>query len=81
MSTATVRDLRYDFPTILKRLEDGEEVAITRRGKLIGTLVPFESASSQPVQWPDISQRLKRAHGQRMLHPVASILKQRENER
>jgi len=81
MSTATVRNLRYDFPTILKRLEEGEEVAITRRGKLIGTLVPAESSSPQVVQWPDISKRLRVVHGKRMLHPVASILKQRETER
>ncbi len=81
MTTATVRNLRYEFPTILKRLEQGEEVAITRRGKLIGTLVPAEPSRPRVVRWPDLSQRLRAVHGKRILHPVASILKQRESER
>jgi antitoxin (DNA-binding transcriptional repressor) of toxin-antitoxin stability system len=81
MTTATVRNLRYDFPTILKHLSHGEEVAITLRGKLIGTLVPAESAAPATVQWPDLTKRLQKVHGKRRLHPVASILKQRESER
>jgi antitoxin (DNA-binding transcriptional repressor) of toxin-antitoxin stability system len=40
MSTATVRDLRTKFPALARRLEDGEEIAITRRGKLIARLLP-----------------------------------------
>jgi antitoxin (DNA-binding transcriptional repressor) of toxin-antitoxin stability system len=81
MTTATVRNLRYDFPTILKRLEHGEEVAITLRGKLIGTLVPAETKEPQTVLWPDVAKRLRKLHGKRSLHPVNSILKQRESER
>jgi antitoxin (DNA-binding transcriptional repressor) of toxin-antitoxin stability system len=81
MTTATVRNLRYDFPTILKRLEHGEEVAITLRGKLICTLVPAEAKEPQTVLWPDVTKRLRKLHGKRMLHPVNSILKLRESER
>ncbi len=81
MRTATVRNLRYDFPTILKRLQHGEEVAITLRGKFIGTLVPAEPSGPQTVQWPDLVKRMRAIHGKRMLHPVDSILKQREAER
>ena len=81
MTIATVRNLRYDFPSVLKRLEDGEEVAITRRGKLIGTLVPAEPKEPQVVRWPDIYKRLRAIYGKRISHPVASILKQRESER
>ena len=81
MTTATVRNLRYDFPSILKRLTDGEEVAITRRGKLVGTLIPAEPNASRSVQWPDLAKRLRAVHGKRVMQPVASILKQRENER
>ncbi len=81
MTTATVRDLRYDFPTILKHLSHGEEVAITLRGKLVGTLIPVEPKTPQAVQWPDLVKRLRKVHGKRLLSPVSSILKQRENER
>jgi antitoxin (DNA-binding transcriptional repressor) of toxin-antitoxin stability system len=81
MKTTTVSNLRYDFPTILKCLEHGEEVAITLRGKLIGTLVPVGPKQPQTVQWPDVTKRLRKLHGKRMLHPIASILKKRESER
>lgn len=81
MTTATVRNLRYDFPTILKRLKDGEEVAITLRGKFIGTLVPAEPSAPQTVQWPDLVKRMRAIHGKRLFRPVDSILQQRESER
>jgi antitoxin (DNA-binding transcriptional repressor) of toxin-antitoxin stability system len=81
MTTATVRALRYDFPAILKRLQHGEEVAITRRGKFIGTLVPAEPSVPQTAQWPDLMKRMRAVHGKRVLRPVDSILQQRENER
>ncbi len=81
MTTATVRDLRYDFPSVLKRLEGGEEIAITRRGKLVGTLIPAVPRVPETVRWPDLSQRLQATHGKQLLAPVDSILRQRENER
>jgi len=81
MTTATVRDLRYDFPSVLKRLEGGEEIAITRRGKLVGTLIPAEPGVPKTVRWPDLSQRLQATYGKQLLAPVDSILRQRENER
>ncbi|MCE0521325.1 MAG: hypothetical protein LV480_00250 [Methylacidiphilales bacterium] len=81
MTTATVRNLRYDFPAILKRLRHGEEVAITLRGKFIGTLMPAEPREPQTVQWPDLMKRMRTIHGKRSLRPVDSILKQRESER
>ncbi len=81
MTSATVRDLRYDFPKVLNRLKLGEEVAITLRGKLVGTLVPAEPKEPQTAHWPDIKKRLQAAHGKKVFNPVASILKQRENER
>jgi antitoxin (DNA-binding transcriptional repressor) of toxin-antitoxin stability system len=81
MTTATVRNLRYDFPSILKRLKHGEEVAITLRGKFIGTLVPAEPGEPPKVQWPDLVKRMRAVHGKRLLRPVESILKQRQTER
>ncbi|WP_367870870.1 type II toxin-antitoxin system Phd/YefM family antitoxin [Luteolibacter sp. Populi] len=40
MKTASVRDLRYDFPKVEAWLKAGEEVRITKRNKVIGTLSP-----------------------------------------
>jgi antitoxin (DNA-binding transcriptional repressor) of toxin-antitoxin stability system len=40
MTTVSVRDLRYDFPRIENLLRQGEEIQITKRGKVIAHLVP-----------------------------------------
>ncbi len=52
MKTATVRDLRTKFPAIARQLEDGEEISITRRGKLVARLLPPEArARRRKVDW------------------------------
>lgn len=51
MKTATVRDLRNHYSGLLKWIEAGEEVRITRRGKAIARLVPETTVSSKSVDW------------------------------
>ena len=43
MKTATVRDLRNRFADVAKLIEEGESVAITRRGETFATLSPMTS--------------------------------------
>ena len=50
MKTATVRDLRNQYRSVLGWVEAGEEVAISRRGKIIARLVP-EKAKSSRIDW------------------------------
>ena len=70
-------------PTILKRLEEGEEIAITRRGKLIGTLSFQQSwVISIPSSGPIFPNAWKRStfKGQTDASSWSlRILKQREN--
>ena len=40
MKTATIRELRNDFDRLLKRLEQGETIAIFKRGEHVADLVP-----------------------------------------
>jgi antitoxin (DNA-binding transcriptional repressor) of toxin-antitoxin stability system len=42
MTTATVRGLRYDFPSVLARVSKGESIAITKRGKVVAQISPPE---------------------------------------
>jgi antitoxin (DNA-binding transcriptional repressor) of toxin-antitoxin stability system len=42
MKTASVRDLRNNFARVSRWLHAGEEVTITRRGEVMGKLVPLE---------------------------------------
>jgi len=37
------------LPALLRRVEDGEEVVITRHGRPIARLVPMERTSARPV--------------------------------
>ncbi len=71
MTRATVRDLRYNFPAIERRLRRGEEIEITKRGKPIGRLRGITPA--QPFTAEDIMARLKRIHGDKKVDVQAII--------
>ena len=69
MKTASVRDLRYDFPKVEAWLKAGEEVRITKRNKVIGTLSP-ETGEPAPVPKFDVeahTARLNEIWGDRVL--------------
>ena len=51
MSTATVRQLRNEYAKLLSRVESGEEVTITRRGKAVARLSPVPARVSGKVDW------------------------------
>ena len=52
MKTATVRTLRNDYAKLLRRVETGEEISISRRGKIVAKLVPARPPSTK-VDWTD----------------------------
>jgi len=51
MKTATVRDLRNRYTSILSWIGAGEEIVITQRGKAIARLVPEQNQSAPRVDW------------------------------
>ena len=67
MKTASVRDLRYDFPKVEAWLKAGEEVRITKRNKVIGRLMP-DAVTNENVgaSLPDFAARRKRIFGDRV---------------
>lgn len=66
MKTATVRDLRYDFPKIEAWLASGQEILITKHNKPIATLVKprIAPAPRQPAL-PDFEARIRKIWGDR----------------
>ena len=52
MKTATVRTLRNDYAKLLRRVETGEEISISRRGTIVAKLVPARPPRTQ-VDWTD----------------------------
>lgn len=51
MKTATVRELRNNYTTLLRWISAGEEVLITRRGKVIARLSPEAESAREVVDW------------------------------
>jgi antitoxin (DNA-binding transcriptional repressor) of toxin-antitoxin stability system len=58
MKTASVREIRLSFPTVLKAVRDGEKVGITYRGKLVAEIGPPPSAPAKRRPWQDLDQWL-----------------------
>lgn len=51
MKTATVRDLRNRYTSLLSWIGAGEEIIITQRGKAIARLIPEHGQVSEMVDW------------------------------
>ena len=68
MKTATVRELRNEFPRIEAWVHEGESINISKRGKVIATLVPaLGNVLPQPRQPKvDIMARLRETWGGRV---------------
>jgi antitoxin (DNA-binding transcriptional repressor) of toxin-antitoxin stability system len=67
MKTATVRDLRYDFPKIEAWLAGGEEILITKHAKPVARISPPGSERrKKPPLAPDYRARRKRIWGDRV---------------
>ena len=65
MTKATVRDLRYEFPSVLSRLEHGETIAITKRGKVVARLMPPLTNKKHKKTRPDFLARIREIYGKR----------------
>ena len=65
MKTATVRDLRYDFPKIEAWLAGGEEILITKHAKPIARISSETASARPPLVMPDFEARRKRTWGDR----------------
>ncbi len=77
MKTATVRELRNEFPRIEAWVNEGESVNISKRGKIIARLVPAGGAGDDRPRRAkvDIMARLRETWGDRVftLEQVAAM--------
>jgi antitoxin (DNA-binding transcriptional repressor) of toxin-antitoxin stability system len=65
MKTATVRDLRYDFPKIESWLAGGEEILITKHSKPIARMSADMVSGLPLAPLPDFKARLEKTWGER----------------
>jgi len=59
MKTATVRDLRNQYTSILRWISAGEDVLITQRGVVIARLSPETSKEATAVNWSESPEVLR----------------------
>jgi antitoxin (DNA-binding transcriptional repressor) of toxin-antitoxin stability system len=63
MTTVTVRDLRYAFPKVEALLSRGEEIKVTKRGKVIARINP-ERPENRVL--PDFLGRIREIYGDKV---------------
>ncbi|MBI5766759.1 MAG: type II toxin-antitoxin system prevent-host-death family antitoxin [Verrucomicrobia bacterium] len=51
MRTTTVRELRNNYSKVLKWVAKGEEVDVTRRGRIVAKVVPPAPPKALQVDW------------------------------
>jgi antitoxin (DNA-binding transcriptional repressor) of toxin-antitoxin stability system len=79
MKTASVRDLRYRFRDVEELLRGGETVQVTKRKRVIASLVPSKAAA--PSRRPDFLARLKKLYRGKPLRVAGAELLSRERGR
>ena len=64
MKTATIRQVRHDFSTVLDWVGEGEQVEISKRGKVVALLSPPPAVKPPRARKrPDLAARLKLRDG------------------
>jgi len=83
MKTATVRQIRNAFPTVLQLIRNGESVAITSRRKVVATLSPpvARKTTRKYRPWADLSERLAELQRQPRLAVSGAELIAQDRER
>jgi len=59
MKTATVREVQHGLASLLSEVRKGQELAVTKHGKVIARIVPATSPKGD-LRWPDSAGRMKR---------------------
>jgi antitoxin (DNA-binding transcriptional repressor) of toxin-antitoxin stability system len=68
MKRASIRQVRHDFNTVLDWIDAGEQVEISKRGKVVALLAPPPPVkASRSRKRPDFGARLKMRDGGRVL--------------
>ena len=59
MRTASVREVQHNLAAVLDMVSRGQEIAVTKRGRVIARIVPARARTTR-VEWPDSAARMKR---------------------
>lgn len=71
MKTASIREVRHDLGRVLGWVANGEEVAITNRRRTVARLLPATARKNARAQMPDITRRLQKVFGRKVISDKA----------
>ncbi|MGH9320942.1 MAG: type II toxin-antitoxin system Phd/YefM family antitoxin [Vicinamibacteria bacterium] len=81
MKKATIRQVQHRLSEVMKWVEDGEEVIVLRRDRVVAKIVPPDHTSDKP-EWPDFGGRARRIWGKRVRgKPLSRIITENREER
>ena len=81
MRTATIRQVRHDFNTVLAWVAAGEEVTVLKRTRPVARICPLRPPSPAKVTMPDFAARAKAILGNKRTHFSDIVLQEREQSR
>lgn len=81
MRTATVRQVRHDFNTVLAWVAAGEEVTVLKRTKPVARICPPRPKKPAKFKMPDFAAQAKAIFGNKRTHICEIVLEERENSR
>jgi prevent-host-death family protein len=74
MKSVSLRQMQHHLSEVIRQVDQGNEVLVTRRRRAIARLVPLQSAPARS-QWPDFAARTARIKGAPL---SATILAERD---
>ena len=65
--------MRHDFNRVLAWVNNGEEVAITKHRRTVARLLPVSARKPADTQMPDITGRLNKVFGAKVIPDQAMV--------
>ncbi len=84
MQTATIREVQHHLSSVLKKVEEGEEIQVLRRSKPIARIVPLKPAGPEAsADWTNHASEISRIFGGRIVsgQPMETIVSEGRGDR
>lgn len=85
METATIREVQHNLAAYVRRVENGEEIEIRRRNKVVARLVPggVRAIGGPDLDWAEVTARRNRLWGAKLTpgKPASEIVYESRGDR
>ena len=85
MESATIREVQHNLAAYLRRVEQGEDIVIRRRNKIVARLIPAGGYDAVPkdLDWGKVRERRETLWGGKLAHgkPASEIVRESRGDR